>query len=214
MLPEYSRPPLARTLFALLGGTMLSYDALQTAAAPSSQRIGRTWVGAHLNSLIVCCFAVFHVPSRSDEDGNHRAWWNWSDTICQRTHWTEAEPLNELYSLRVFSLLNLGPHSETTGALNTTNQTVSTRTGGEVTGPRWLEWCGSGPECASTTASCWLSLGPFNVVGDTREHSGLQDRCSRSTGKPGSRYPCCGSLCGTHHSGSLEVVLLLARVQN
>ena len=31
MLPEYSRLPLARTLFALLQGTVLTYDALDVA---------------------------------------------------------------------------------------------------------------------------------------------------------------------------------------
>ncbi|CCC04961.1 hypothetical protein SMACR_04328 [Sordaria macrospora] len=51
-----------------------------------------------------------------------------------RTYWMGAEPLNGLYGLRAFSLLNLGPHSETTGAVNTANQALSTRTGGEVTG--------------------------------------------------------------------------------
>lgn len=93
-------------------------------------------------------FAVFPIPSRSDEDGNQslvelerhnrrkqRSHDGNHGEKKASTHWTGAEPFNELYSLCAFSLLNLGPHSETTGAVNTTNQTVSTRTGGEVTGP-------------------------------------------------------------------------------
>lgn len=39
-----------------------------------------------------------------------------------RMYWMGAEPLNGLYDLRAFSLLNLGPHSETTGAVDTANQ--------------------------------------------------------------------------------------------
>lgn len=105
-----------------------------------------------------------------------------------------AEPLNGLYGLRAFSLLNLGPHSETTGAVDTANQALSTRTGGEVTGAGGVVVVRSVREPQRAAGFHW---GRSYVVGDTREHSGVQDRCWRSTGKPGSRYPCCGSLCDT-----------------
>ncbi|KAK1781105.1 hypothetical protein QBC45DRAFT_476503 [Copromyces sp. CBS 386.78] len=104
-----------------------------------------------------------------DEDGNPEPAAMATTARKARTYWMGAEPLNGLYGLRAFSLLNLGPHSETTGA--------RTR--------------------SSAPGLLLAFTGAAHVVGDTREHSGLQDRWSRSTRKLRSRYPCCGSLCGT-----------------
>ncbi|KAK3354175.1 hypothetical protein B0H65DRAFT_553911 [Neurospora tetraspora] len=119
-----------------------------------------------------------------------------------RTHWMGAEPLNGLYSLRAFSLLNLGPHSETTGAVNTANQALSTRTGGEVTGPGGVVVIRSvralkraaGFHWGQSTRACKIAVhGPLGSLG----------RGTRAVVRsvvPSFRL--------------LEVVLLLARVQN
>ncbi|KAK3485022.1 hypothetical protein B0T13DRAFT_498102 [Neurospora crassa] len=110
--------------------------------------------------------------------------------LKERTHWMGAEPLNGLYGLRDFSLLKLSPHSETPRAR-------TQRTRPSAPGLELLAFTGA-----------------VHVLGGTREHLGLQDRCSRSTGKLASRYPCCGSLCGTFIQAAGMVLLLLARVQN
>ncbi|KAK3949748.1 hypothetical protein QBC32DRAFT_372521 [Pseudoneurospora amorphoporcata] len=62
-----------------------------------------------------------------------------------RTYWMGAEPLNGLYGLRAFSLLNLGPHSEATGAVNTANQVLSTGTGVVRCSTRACKIAGRGP---------------------------------------------------------------------
>ncbi|KAL0469084.1 hypothetical protein QR685DRAFT_501236 [Neurospora intermedia] len=221
MLPEYSRLPLVQTLFDLLGEVSVpNPSSVWTNARPDSQthnhrnkhsapahsslRIGRTWVGAHLK---------FPISSCSDEDGNPGLW-NWSDTVVvnigammptttrkERTHWMGAEPLNGLYGLRDFSLPKLSPHSETTRAR-------TQRTRPSAPGLEWSGVCEHYCELLAFT-------GAVHVLGGTREHLGLQDRCSRSAGKLASRYPCCGSLCGTFiQAAGMVLLLLLARVQN